>query len=89
MFKHYMERDLYINYNVFLPQKRSNITVHMLEYCRKSGFIGKPKNDTGSTSGHGGGHSQGTNRERRHGGEQHYGTEWGRGYGGYGYHGNY
>jgi len=29
MFKHYMERDLYINYNVFLPQKRSNITVHV------------------------------------------------------------
>uniref|UniRef100_A0A914M039 Uncharacterized protein n=1 Tax=Meloidogyne incognita TaxID=6306 RepID=A0A914M039_MELIC len=68
MFKHYMERDLYINYNVFLPQKRSNITVHMVEYCRKSGFIGKPKNATGSTSGHGGGHSQGTKHGRSHDG---------------------
>uniref|UniRef100_A0A915PFW3 Uncharacterized protein n=1 Tax=Meloidogyne floridensis TaxID=298350 RepID=A0A915PFW3_9BILA len=29
----------------------------MVEYCRKSGFIGKPKNDTGSASGYGGGHS--------------------------------
>jgi len=46
----------------------------MVEYCRKSGFIGKPKNDTGSASGYGGGHSH----DKGHG----------SGYGGYGYRGN-
>jgi len=59
----------------------------MVEYCRKSGFIGKPKNATGSTSGHGGGHSHGTGQGHGYVEEHHYGTEHGGGYGGY--RGNY
>jgi len=59
----------------------------MVEYCRTSGFIGKPIDNTGSASGHGGGHSHGTGQGHGYVEEHHYGTEHGGGYGGY--RGNY
>nr|CAD2184015.1 unnamed protein product [Meloidogyne enterolobii] len=104
MLNQYMSigEDEYVHHNQYLPQQRIHITIHMVEYCRVSGFIGKPKNDTGSASGYGGGHSHDKGYGSGYGGghshDKGYGSGYGgghshdkgygSGYGGYGYYGN-